>query len=61
MPSAMPWQELMRLCIGQAGWRPADFWAATPREVAALFAPPPAGPLNRADFDRLANRYPDGA
>jgi hypothetical protein len=38
------------------GWRPADFWAATPAELAAIFATPehPAGePLSRAELDHL--------
>lgn len=36
------------------GWRPSEFWGATPAELAAILAPPetPAG-LGRADLDRL--------
>ncbi|PKB14235.1 tail assembly chaperone [Novosphingobium kunmingense] len=37
------------------GWRPAEFWQATPAELAAALAPPadaPA-PLSRADLTRL--------
>lgn len=52
---------------GQAGallgWRPADFWAATPAELAAVLEalaggePPRAG---AADLQRLARMFPDG-
>lgn len=40
------------------GWRPAEFWAATPAELAAMFAPalPVAGPLSRTDLNRLMER-----
>lgn len=40
------------------GWRPAEFWAATPAELAAMFAPtlPSAGPLSRTDLNRLMER-----
>ena len=33
----------LRLCSLAAralGWRPADFWAATPAELAAILSPP---------------------
>ncbi|WP_068094934.1 phage tail assembly chaperone [Novosphingobium rosa] len=41
------------------GWRPHEFWAATPAELAAVLAPEadPAraalAPLSRADLNRL--------
>lgn len=40
------------------GWRPAEFWAATPAELAAMFAPsrPNSGPLSRTDLNRLMER-----
>ena len=40
------------------GWRPAEFWAATPAELAAVLTPalPTAGPLSRTDLDRLMER-----
>lgn len=49
----------LRLCGLAAqglGWRPAEFWSATPGELAAALAPPaiPADTgLTRADLDRL--------
>ncbi len=42
------------------GWRPDDFWSATPAEVAAILHPPEstgAGEsLNRAELNRLMER-----
>ncbi len=46
------------------GWRPADFWAATPAELAAIVAamagdgPPSAA--DAADLARLTEAFPDG-
>ena len=41
------------------GWRPNEFWAATPAELAAILAPEgdaaPA-PLTRAEMNRLMER-----
>lgn len=46
--------------MGGLGWRPADFWSATPRELAAALG------LNRRNaaigrgvFGRLMERFPD--
>jgi uncharacterized phage protein (TIGR02216 family) len=45
------------------GWRPAEFWRATPAELGAvlgaMLGPEPA-PASRADLERLMERYPDG-
>lgn len=44
------------------GWRPAEFWAATPAELAAALAPPEGPPLDagssmgREEFTRLMER-----
>ena len=36
------------------GWRAPEFWAATPAELAAAFAPLDGeAPLARADLDRM--------
>lgn len=37
------------------GWRPAEFWQATPAELAMALAPPAgsAAPLGRADLTRM--------
>ena len=45
------------------GWRPPDFWAATPAELAAIFAvkasiEPPS--LTREDLTTLLERECDG-
>lgn len=46
------------------GWRPADFWTATPAELAAIVvamagdAPAPAA--DAADLARLTEAFPDG-
>lgn len=41
---------------------PAEFWAITPRELAAAMGPPGAladGPLGRADLGALMAAFPD--
>lgn len=48
----------LRLCSLAAralGWRPADFWNATPAELAAILSPPgSAGEgVSRGDLDRM--------
>ena len=46
------------------GWRPDEFWAATPAEVAAILAPPAATTapdgVSRAELDRLMETLGDG-
>jgi tail assembly chaperone len=45
------------------GWRPDDFWEATPAELAAILsADETAGgePLTRSEFDRLVERERHG-
>lgn len=45
------------------GWRPDEFWAATPDELAALFsvlARQAEAPPATADIARLKERFPDG-
>jgi uncharacterized phage protein (TIGR02216 family) len=45
------------------GWRPDEFWRATPAELeAVLLAMLPAdpAPASRADLERLMERFPDG-
>ncbi len=43
------------------GWRPDEFWRATPAEIAAVLGPPDpaARPLDRATFDQLMERDND--
>ena len=46
------------------GWRPDEFWAATPAEVAtvinALMGPDNAGAAGAAELARLKEMFPDG-
>lgn len=43
------------------GWRPAEFWTATPAELAAILAPAAdqAAGLSRTDLDRLMEQEHD--
>jgi uncharacterized phage protein (TIGR02216 family) len=45
------------------GWRPGEFWGATPAELAAVLAAmrgEAAAALGRADLERLMEAHPDG-
>lgn len=46
------------------GWRPGEFWAATPEELAAILGAMTGGdegaPLMAADMARLKEMFPDG-
>lgn len=46
------------------GWRPDEFWRATPAELAAVLAALTGGgsaaPLSREELARLEERFPDG-
>ncbi|WP_281270124.1 phage tail assembly chaperone [Bosea caraganae] len=33
--AAFPWREVMAFGLGRLRWPPEQFWAATPREIAA--------------------------
>ena len=50
--AALRWQALAARALG---WRPDDFWNATPAELAACLTPreSAAAPLGRGDLDRL--------
>ncbi|WP_349364051.1 MAG: rcc01693 family protein [Roseitalea porphyridii] len=57
-----PWADAMRFGLGVLRLAPADFWAMTPRELAAAMGalggssqPPP----DRYVLDRLLNEFPD--
>ncbi|HEX8307905.1 MAG TPA: phage tail assembly chaperone [Allosphingosinicella sp.] len=44
------------------GWRPEEFWRATPAELGAVLgalAGPDEEPAGRADLERLMQRFPD--
>ena len=42
------------------GWRPAEFWAATPAELAAVFADEAVEPVAGEELAALMLRFPDG-
>lgn len=46
-----------RLAAQVLGWLPADFWAATPVELASALAPPGGGgALSRNELTRMMER-----
>jgi hypothetical protein len=53
---------LCALAARALGWRPGEFWAATPAELAACLADPaaPAAMLSRADLTRMLEGESDG-
>lgn len=57
-------QAAAGLATGRLGWRPSDFWAATPAElrtaIAGLAGPEAPGPLGARDVRALMERFPDG-
>ena len=46
------------------GWRPDEFWRATPMELAAVLLALAGGgdaaPVTQAELARLKERFPDG-
>jgi hypothetical protein len=56
--------SLAGLAARALGWRPQEFWAATPAELALSLGPPPhpaTAPPSRAEIARLiAKDMPDG-
>ena len=59
-------QRLAGLAGALLGWRPDEFWRATPEElagvIAALASPPDLPPdlAGAPDIDRLMEMFPDG-
>ncbi|MDR6710003.1 hypothetical protein J2X73_004401 [Novosphingobium sp. 1748] len=52
-------RRLAGLAARLLGWRPHEFWAATPAELAAILTPeaaPGAAPLSREEMNRLMER-----
>ncbi|NKI99803.1 phage tail assembly chaperone [Novosphingobium sp. SG707] len=52
-------RRLAGLAARLLGWRPHEFWAATPAELAAILAPdaaPGPAPLTREEMNRLMER-----
>lgn len=51
--------RLFTLAARKLGWRPDDFWSATPAELAGALAPVadvPGIPLARADLETMMER-----
>lgn len=54
--------DLAGLAGAILGWRPNDFWNATPRELETALMAGAAKPdeiMGRAEMDRLAKLFPD--
>ncbi|MGU3536712.1 phage tail assembly chaperone [Methylobacterium sp. A54F] len=66
---AFPWDAALHLGLHRLGWRPRDFWAATPRELIAAagtstgaprtWAPQTWAAPTGADLARLLAAHPD--
>lgn len=58
-----PWRSVMAFGLGQLRLSPRDFWAMTPRELAAategVFGAR-VEPLARGGLEALMARFPDG-
>lgn len=54
-PSAL---KLYGIAARLLGWRPQEFWAATPAELTAALAPPEgcSAPLGRDELNRMMER-----
>lgn len=62
MSAKLPWQELMRAGLGVLRLPADQFWAMTPRELAAALqclAPARASAPTRPEFERLRGLFPD--
>lgn len=58
-----PWKEAMRFGMGVLRLPPRDFWAMSPRELAAAWSAvmgERAGPLARGELEQLMGQFPDG-
>ena len=55
---------LLGLMARVAGWRPAEFWAATPADVAGVLAgwvgEEAEAPLDRGGLTAMMEAFPDG-
>lgn len=62
--SGFPWKEAMAFGLGTLKLPPRQFWAMTPRELAAAHEGATgrraAAPLDRAALERLMTMHPDG-
>jgi uncharacterized phage protein (TIGR02216 family) len=59
-----PWKKAIGFGLGVLRLSPEAFWQMTPRELACAIEAvcgPAVPPLDRASFDDLMARFPDGA
>jgi uncharacterized phage protein (TIGR02216 family) len=62
MADGFPWRDVMAFGLGRLHLAPRDFWAMTPRELAAAaegMGGPRLAPPARAALEALMQRYPD--
>ncbi|WP_108395765.1 rcc01693 family protein [Devosia submarina] len=60
--NAFPWDAAMRFGLGVLHLPPREFWAMTPRELAAAWGAvmgERSGPLERPTLETLMERFPD--
>lgn len=58
-----PWGDAMRFGLGVLRLAPREFWAMTPRELAAAWGAlvgDRGGPLGRPELGVMMERFPDG-
>jgi uncharacterized phage protein (TIGR02216 family) len=63
-PRPFPWRRAMAVGFGRLGLSSAQFWALTPRELAAAIEGvygATATPMDRGMLDRMMSRFPDGS
>ena len=61
-PQPFPWREAMAIGFGVLRLSSREFWAMTPRELAAAIeglAGSTHAPMDRTAFEDLARRFPD--
>lgn len=54
-----PWADMMAMGLGTLRLSPREFWAATPREIAAAFPQRRPGALPRGVLEQLLEQFPD--
>ncbi|WP_405048102.1 phage tail assembly chaperone [Flexibacterium corallicola] len=57
-----PWEDLGLLFLGELGWRPRDFWGATPKELSFVLQRRVGAherPMTRGSLHSLLRQYPD--
>ena len=60
MAEPFPWADAMRFGLGKLRLSPRDFWAMTPRELAAAMGGGSREHPSRAWLDAQCAKFPDG-